>query len=413
MDNISIIEVFISGRRIGRMALTPEGMCGFEYDADWIQTGFSISPFYLPLKSGLIMAKRDPFGGNFGVFDDSLPDGWGNLLLDRYLQERGIDPYKLNILERLSLIGSTGRGALEYYPDKSVVTDAEYLNFDSLAKEVAKILESKESKGSVDLLYKYGGSSGGARPKIFTKVDGREWLVKFKATNDPVDVGEIEYNYSLLARDCGIRMAETRLFDNRYFGVERFDRAPQGKIHTVSAAGLLHANYRIPSLDYSILLKLTLNLTKDMEQVAEMFRLMVFNVLISNRDDHAKNLSFQWANGAWKLSPAYDLLPSNGFNGYHTTTINGKGEPALADVIALAAEIGLSKQYATQTIEELTEASCTPPMYMALPFSPMMPTVVALMASRRSAPTLKFTTMEFFAGFQVEFSMTPRKATEA
>lgn len=355
MDNISIIEVFISGRRIGRMALTPEGMCGFEYDADWIQTGFSISPFYLPLKSGLIMAKRDPFGGNFGVFDDSLPDGWGNLLLDRYLQERGIDPYKLNILERLSLIGSTGRGALEYYPDKSVVTDAEYLNFDSLAKEVAKILESKESKGSVDLLYKYGGSSGGARPKIFTKVDGREWLVKFKATNDPVDVGEIEYNYSLLARDCGIRMAETRLFDNRYFGVERFDRAPQGKIHTVSAAGLLHANYRIPSLDYSILLKLTLNLTKDMEQVAEMFRLMVFNVLISNRDDHAKNLSFQWANGAWKLSPAYDLLPSNGFNGYHTTTINGKGEPALADVIALAAEIGLSKQYATQTIEELTE----------------------------------------------------------
>ena len=362
MDNISIIEVFISGRRIGRMALTPEGMCGFEYDADWIQTGFSISPFYLPLKSGLIMAKRDPFGGNFGVFDDSLPDGWGNLLLDRYLQERGIDPYKLNILERLSLIGSTGRGALEYYPDKSVVSDAEYLNFDSLAKEVAKILESKESKGSVDLLYKYGGSSGGARPKVFTKVDGREWLVKFKATNDPADVGEIEYNYSLLAHDCGIRMAETRLFDNRYFGVERFDRVPQGKIHTVSAAGLLHANYRIPSLDYSILLKLTLNLTKDMEQVAEMFRLMVFNVLISNRDDHAKNLSFQWANGAWKLSPAYDLLPSNGFNGYHTTTINGKGEPALADVSTLAAEIGLSKQYATQTIEELTEKCVTQKM---------------------------------------------------
>ena len=144
MDNISIIEVFISGRRIGRLALTPEGMCGVEYDADWIQTGFSISPFYLPLKSGLIMAKRDPFGGNFGVFDDSLPDGWGNLLLYRFLKERGLGPFKLN-------------------PDKSVVRDAEYLNFDSLAKEVAKILESKESKGSVDLLYKYGGSSGGAR----------------------------------------------------------------------------------------------------------------------------------------------------------------------------------------------------------------------------------------------------------
>lgn len=355
MNSISIIETFISDRRVGRMAITPEGLCGFEYDSDWIRTGFSISPFHLPLKSGLIMAKRDPFGGNFGVFDDSLPDGWGNLLLDRYLQGKGIDPYKLNILERLSLIGSTGRGALEYRPDKSVVTDDEFLDFDLLAKEAEKILESKESDGSVDLLYKYGGSSGGARPKVFAKKDGREWLVKFKATSDPVNVGEIEYNYSILAKESGIRMAETHLFDGRYFGVERFDRTPQGKIHTISAAGLLNANYRIPSLDYSLLLKLTLNLTKDMEQVTEMFRLMVFNILISNRDDHAKNFSFQWIDGAWKLSPAYDLLPSSGFNGYHTTTINGKGEPSLADTIAVATEIGLSKQSATQITEELTE----------------------------------------------------------
>lgn len=355
MNNITVIEVFMADRRVGRMALTPEGLCGFEYDTNWIQNGFSISPFYLPLKPGLIMAKRDPFDGNFGVFDDSLPDGWGHLLLDRYLQEKGIDPYKLNILDRLSLIGSTGRGALEYRPDKSIATDDEFLDFDRLAKETEKILESKESKGSVDLLYKYGGSSGGARPKVFAQIDGREWLVKFKATGDPGNVGEVEYNYSLLAGECGIRMAETHLFDGRYFGTERFDRTPQGKIHTISAAGLLHANYRIPSLDYSILLKLTLNLTKDMVQVIEMFRLMVFNILISNRDDHAKNFSFQWVNGVWKLSPAYDLLPSNGFNGYHTTTINGKGEPTLADVIAAATEIGLSRQHANQIVGEINE----------------------------------------------------------
>ena len=232
--------ISMSDRRVGRMALTPEGLCGFEYDADWIRNGFSISPFYLPLKPGLVMAKQDPFGGNFGVFDDSLPDGWGNLLLDRYLQEKGIDPYKLNVLERLSLIGSTGRGALEYRPDKSVATDEEFLDFDHLAKEAENILKSKESTGSVDLFYKYGGSSGGARPKVFTKIDEREWLVKFKATSDPSNVGEIEYNYSILAKECGIRMAETRLFGNHYFGVERFDRTPQGKIHTASAAGLLH-----------------------------------------------------------------------------------------------------------------------------------------------------------------------------
>ena len=344
----------MSDKRIGRMAITPDEVCGFEYDSDWIKTGFSISPFYMPLKSGLIMAKRDPFWGNFGVFDDSLPDGWGNLLLDRYLQEKGIDPYKLSILERLSLIGSTGRGALEYRPDKSIITNDEFIEFDRLAKEAEKILESKESEGSVDLLYKYGGSSGGARPKVFARIDGREWLVKFKATNDPVNVGEIEYNYSLLAKECGIRMAETRLFNDRYFGVERFDRTPHGKIHTISAAGLLHANYRIPSLDYSILLKLTLNLTKDMEQVISMFRLMIFNILISNRDDHAKNFSFQWINGTWKRSPAYDLLPSSGFNGYHTTTINGKGEPELSDIITVASEVGIQRQNAIQIVQEVS-----------------------------------------------------------
>lgn len=355
MSNISVIEVFISGRCVGRMALTPGGVCGFEYDLSWIKTGFSISPFYLPLKEGLIMAKHDPFGGNFGVFDDSLPDGWGNLLLDRYLQERGVNPYKLNIIERLALIGSTGRGALEYRPDRSIAADDEFLDFDLLAKEAQKILESKESIGSVDLLYKYGGSSGGARPKVFAKIDGREWLVKFKAESDPDNVGVIEYNYSLLAKECGISMAETRLFNDCYFGVERFDRTSKGKIHTISAAGLLNANYRIPSLDYSTLLKLTLNLTKDMEQVADMFRRMVFNILISNRDDHAKNFSFQWSGEAWKLSPAYDILPSRGFNGYHTTTVNGNGEPTLTDIIAVASEVGLSKHCFTGIIQELTE----------------------------------------------------------
>lgn len=355
MSSIPAIEVFMSGRRVGRMALTPEGLCGFEYDMEWIQTGFSIAPFYLPLKPGLMMAKRDPFDGNFGVFDDSLPDGWGNLLLDRYLQEKGINPYKLTILERLSLIGSVGRGALEYLPDKSFTADEDFIDFNHLAKETEKILENKESTGAVDLLYKYGGSSGGARPKVFAKVNGREWLVKFKAANDPVNVGEIEYKYSLLAKACGIRMAETHLFDGRYFGVERFDRTPQGKIHTISAAGLLHANYRIPSLDYSILLKLTLNLTKDMEQVVDMFRLMVFNIRISNRDDHAKNFSFQWIDQTWKLSPAYDLLPSDGFNGYHTTTVNGKGEPTLADIMDVASEIGISKQLASRIVEEVSD----------------------------------------------------------
>lgn len=353
MINVEVLEVFMNRERVGRMALTPQGLCGFEYDAGYLNAGKSISPYYLPLQSGLMMAKRDPFNGSFGVFDDSLPDGWGNLLLDRFLQEQGINPYRLTVLQRLSLIGSTGRGALEYRPDKSITAEDEYINFDRLADEAEKILNSRESEGDVEMLYKYGGSSGGARPKVFAKIDGREWLVKFKATTDPKNVGEQEYNYSLLAVECGIRMPETRLFEGKYFGVERFDRMSAGKVHTISAAGLLHADYRIPSLDYSILLKVCLNLTKDMEQVYDLFRQMVFNVVISNRDDHAKNFSFQLIGDEWKLSPAYDLLPSSGFNGYHTTTINGKGEPAMSDIIAVANEVGLARQRTESILDEV------------------------------------------------------------
>ena len=353
MNEVEVIEIFMKQVRVGRMALTPDGLCGFEYDTEYLKTGSSISPYFLPLKSGLIVARQDPFNGNFGVFDDSLPDGWGSLLLDRFLREKKVDPYKLSILQKLALIGSTGRGALEYYPDKSIMKGDEFLDFDKLAAEVEKILSDNESGDSVDMLYKYGGSSGGARPKVFAGIDGRQWLVKFKASSDPANVGEIEYKYSLLAKECGIYMPETRLFEGKYFGVERFDRTAGGKVHTISAAGLLHANYRIPSLDYSILLRVCLNLTKDMEQVYRLFRLMVFNVVISNRDDHAKNFAFQLIDGAWKLSPAYDLLPSSGFNGYHTTTVNGTGEPVLSDIIAVAAEVGISKQGAMQIVDEV------------------------------------------------------------
>ncbi len=353
MNNISTIEVFIANGRVGRLALTPESLCAFEYDAEWIKSGYSISPFYLPLKNGLQIAKRDPFHGGFGVFDDSLPDGWGNLILDRYLTAQGINSQKLTLLERLALIGSTGRGALEFRPDRSVSADDSFVDFDRLATEAQAILEDKSS--AVDELYRYGGSSGGARPKVFATIDNRQWLVKFRATLDPQNIGETEYQYSLLAKECGITMSETRLLNDKYFATERFDRVGQERIHTISAAGLLNADYRIPSLDYSLLLKLTLSLTRDMQQVMQMFRRMVFNIVISNRDDHAKNFSFQYRGGAWKLSPAYDLLPSTGFNGYHTTTINGQGEPTKKDVIILAKEIGLQTNQATQIIQQIED----------------------------------------------------------
>jgi len=353
MNEVKAIEVSMNGVKVGRIALTPDALCAFEYDPAYLLSGESISPFMLPLKSEVFVAKRTPFNGGFGVFDDSLPDGWGNLILDRYLKSKGIDPVKLTLLQRLALVGSTGRGALEYRPDYSESSTDEIIDFNNLAAEAEKILTTDHDGKSLETLYKHGGSPGGARPKVFVTIDGKEWLVKFKSTVDPINIGRIEYEYSLLAKKCGINMPETKLFEGKYFGVERFDRTPKGKIHTVSAAGLLNADYRVPSLDYLELLKLCHILTKNMEEVYALFRIMAFNVAIKNRDDHAKNFSFQLINGEWKLSPAYDLLPSSGFNGFHTTTVNNSGEPTVNDMMTVAEKAGLNKQRASEIIQRI------------------------------------------------------------
>ena len=355
MNDVKVVEVSLNGEHVGRIAMTPDALCAFEYAPAYLASGASLSPFQLPLRPEVFLAKRTPFNGGFGVFDDSLPDGWGNLILDRYLKSKGINPTRLTLLQRLALVGSTGRGALEYRPDYSESTAEGITHFEPLAAEIEKILTTDYEGTSLDTLYQHGGSPGGARPKVFVQRDGKEWLVKFGATSDPADIGNIEYKYSLLAKKCGIEMPETRLFEGTYFGVERFDRTPHGKIHTVSAAGLLHADYRVPSLDYLDLLKLTHILTRNMEEVYTLFRLMAFNVAIGNRDNHAKNFSFQLGNGAWKLSPAYDLLPSSGFNGFHTTTVNNNGEPTVRDMMSVAEQVGLNKRRASDIIREIND----------------------------------------------------------
>lgn len=356
MIDTRIIEVTLEGDRIGKLALTVDNLCAFEYDSSYLQTGVSISPYFLPLKPQVFIAKRDPFGGNFGVFNDSLPDGWGNLVLDRYLKEKGINPYQLTILQRLSLIGSSGRGALEYIPDNSVIENSDYLELNKIAKDAESLLNSEEySSEGLETLYKHGGSSGGARPKIFLRIDNEEWLIKFKAGIDPMNVGLIEYNYSILARQCGLIMPETKLFEDKYFGVKRFDRENGKKHHVISAAGLLNANYRFPSLDYEGLLTICLNLTGNMQEVYKLYRLMVFNVLIGNKDDHAKNFSFILKDNKWELSPAYDILPNEGFNGYHTTTVNGKGNPSKEDIFTVVQNIGLDVSKSKLIYDELAE----------------------------------------------------------
>ncbi len=354
MNSIKQIEVVYNDRIVGRLALTKEGLCAFEYATEWIKDGFSISPFELPLRSGVFVAKPRPFEGGFGVFDDCLPDGWGLLILDRYLQQQGINPRNLTLLDRLALVGSTGRGALEFRPDKSVVTKQEYADFEKLALEAEQILDSDDYTGEgIEEFQRRGGSPGGARPKIFTRYGGKEWLVKFRAKRDPKRIGRDEYNYSLLAKECGIEMPETRLFEEKYFGVERFDRSANGKLHVVSIAGLIGADYRMPSIDYAHIFQVCAALTHNVAELWKVYRLMVFNYLIENMDDHAKNFAFIYRDGEWCFAPAYDLLPSDGINSFHTTSINDSIEPTKQDLLAVAAKVGLNHKEAEEIFESM------------------------------------------------------------
>ena len=349
----------------------------FEYAPGFLKSGIELSPFKLPLKVGVFEEKAHVFDGLFGLFNDSLPDGWGCLLLDRKLRKLGKSYAEITPLDRLSLIGANPMGALEYEPaaeDSDLYGDIE---LDSLSGEVDRILEGEESL-VLDELLKLNGSSGGARPKIVAYVssdrkkiihgsktipDGfTPWIIKFSEKHDPQTSGELEYRYSLAAKAAGITMPETHLFplkDGRgCFGVQRFDRTPKGKVHTHTACGLLHASHRFASLDYENLLKLTWILTRNHADVVEMVRRMIFNVKSGNKDDHSKNFSFLLNEQLqWQLAPAYDLTPSAGINGEQTCMVNSKGRNITdADLIKTAATANISEAETKALIAQVNSA---------------------------------------------------------
>jgi len=363
MEIYKSLDVYIKNKHIGTLATYQNRLTVFEYTESWLNTGYSISPFSLPLQKKLYIPKFDPFDGVFGVFADSLPDGWGRLLVDRMLVKNQLNPYEINMLNRLAIVGNSGMGALTYYPSHEWQHEESKMDYDNIAEECRKILESELSE-NLDNLFLLGGSSGGARPKILTKIDNEDWIIKFPASTDEKDTGEIEYRYSLCAKKCGIEMPETRLFDSKicsgYFGVKRFDRLKTEdskevqKLHMLSASALLEVSHRIPSLDYNSLMQLTLELTKEYPEVEKMYRLMCFNVFAHNRDDHSSNFSFLFdeEKRKWKLSPAYDLTFSNSIGGEHATCINGNGyDPSIKDIYEVANKIGISKAKAKETAQ--------------------------------------------------------------
>ncbi len=384
--NTERLTVKFHSRTVGRLSLTPDNrLCAFEYDAGWLFDGFSISPLELPLREGLFIAKPRPFYGNFGVFEDSLPDGYGRYLLHKALMKQGIDDGSLSSLDRLSIVGSGGMGALEYYPETRIRMDESLMDFDELQRKALKVLGEPTHEASAEtqarlgyalqeggrqsqqdddasLLLYNSGNSGGCRPKAIFEDNEGHWIVKFRHTYDPHDMGIQEYRYNEAARRCGIDVPDFKLVNGKYFATRRFDISPGGeRIHVATAGGLLGVSISEPVLDYANLLALTGYITQNKDDVEEMFRRMVFNYLADNKDDHCKNFSFRvirdgkgkWT---WRLAPAYDLTHcTEGYNGEHATSVNSTSRPTFEDFLAVGMKTKISPARCRELYEQVRD----------------------------------------------------------
>lgn len=361
---------------VGRLA-SRNSQIYFEYDEAFLDRGLEISPLKLPLESGLQTFSPSLFEGLPGVFNDSLPDGWGRLLFDRLVRSRNLLPNEFSSLDRLAHIGFTGLGALVYEPDYSDEKSEEIINLDTLSNQTQEVMDG-EAENVLAELVDLNGSSAGARPKALIGVGQNKqqiihgkhdlpegydhWIVKFANTTDGLDAGAIEYVYSLMAKEAGLEMTQAHLFPASkgagYFAIQRFDRLKNTRLHMHTASGLLHSDFRTPSLDYEDLVTLTGVLTKDVREVEKMFRLAVFNTLSHNRDDHGKNFSFLMDNtGQWKLAPAYDLTFSSGPRGHQSTMVMGEGQsPSSEHLIKLGKEANLTRSQIIEIVEQTKTA---------------------------------------------------------
>jgi serine/threonine-protein kinase HipA len=359
MNNIKTLTIHLT-QKVGTLAIRDKKIY-FEYDKDFLKTGIELSPYKLPLKAGLFRCDGDTFEGLWGLFADSLPDGWGRLLMDRHLMRLGVNPASLTPLDRLAYVGNHAMGALSYEPEQEIENTLDTVVLDDLAENSARILEGS-SDMMLDELLSLGGSSAGARPKVLVQISddhkqiihGRQalreglehWMVKFASSSDIEQIGAVEYAYALMAKVAGVEMPQTALLEGRrgrYFAAKRFDRIGEKRVHMHSVAGLVHADFRFPTLDYDDLLSLTLHLTKHAKEVEKVFRLACLNLFVHNRDDHSKNFSFLMDEyGTWRLSPAYDLTFSFGPGGEHSTMYLGEGKnPTIEHLLKLGQKHGI------------------------------------------------------------------------
>lgn len=350
-------------RPVGQIAWDPaRRSAAVEWDQAFVADPLPISPYHIKTWAGLYRTGNPAaFGGLPGVFGDSLPDGWGRLLIDRELEGRGSGRTAITPVDHLAIVGTHGMGALIYRPEERAVgrngIDLEWF---------ADLAASKAEDASVEDLRKARaatGGSAGARPKLVALLDvetgrvrdhrrtpeqhERQVLIKHRAAADGPTAIEEEEAYARMARAAGIAMPWTMVLRSRrgdtFFAVERFDRNGAGRVHMHTAAGLLDVDFRQPSIDYENLLKLVRWTTRHAGDQDEMFRRMAFNVLAHNRDDHLKNHAFLMdAEGNWRLSPAYDVSFSDGPGGEHHLAIAGEGRrPGRKHVESVGRALGM------------------------------------------------------------------------
>lgn len=368
MDAIAVI---LWGYQIGALSWDADRqIAGFQYDPEFSKVGLEVSPMLLPLASQKPvyyfpdLADTRTFKGLPGFIADSLPEKFGNRLLDTYLARHGRQLDELNPLERLCYVGSRGMGALEYQPDyeERNLNHPIPLQVSDLVEVAQNVLKDRQQvqtnlDDGIEALITVGTSAGGAKAKAVVAInpktndvisgqaeipeDYEHWILKFDEIENEEhatsqQIGRIEYAYSEMAYDAGINMMETALLpdgERAHFMTKRFDRVDSNtKVHVVTFAGMAHADRDPPgNVGYESLFQTIRNLGLPQSDLTEMYRRMVFNICSRNHDDHTKNHAFlMFGDGSWQLSPAYDLCfsykPGNPFIDQHQMSCNGKRE---------------------------------------------------------------------------------------
>lgn len=347
-----------------------------EWNPDFEQAHLNISPLLVKSYTGLLRSKGRAFGELPGLFGDSLPDGWGRLLIDRTLTSRGRSRAEITDLTRLAMVGSHGMGALSYRPadDYPIEKGVDLDWFDGLVPKVGNDLASED----LERLRGMAGGSQGARPKFVAIIDKdnsqlldhrstlaegwRHVLIKRRAQGDAEGAVEAEAAYSDVGAAAGVEVSPVTVLrasqGEAYFVTDRFDRNGTERVHMQTVAALLDVDFRQAQLDYSELLKVVRLVTRDHRAVEQMYRRMVFNARMMNRDDHLKNHAFLMDQlGVWKLAPAYDVSFSLGPGGEHTLLIAGEGRrPGKAHFLSVAKQAGIKDKRANEIVDEVDDA---------------------------------------------------------